>query len=469
MSIAQTPTRNKTCQTPSKSIHPAVVDPYDSPSIVRRLQFTPSRRAFVGPTPQRDGKVLGLFDLLDEEERTPVKRRTGARVSEDVQPIQLQTPRKKVDEEFVTPLRHGRTPMSSGRRYLLNTIVTPAKRKSPEAGLDVTPAFLRRGGQWLKTQRYDENGEPEFDSPVAIRLPVKPRGKTLSTLIADLRKLGDERLDDDLDVLRDIENEAAGGKSQSDGGNAQGGGRQTEPQTEKADADAPPAASTKLDQAPSRGAPDTSYVRKKKGAKRTTKRATSKHSPRLRLSNPGAANPLASAVRPSRVKPKPFADINPLATENAVTAVDDDDGGYDDPGPPFGLNSVDDGNAPTNKSAAISSASPLGEPASDAADDDTDPSNQAQQISQACRPSKAAITCKASKSHSKARPTSSTAPAEKKQKKKARKALVPTDANFRRLKLRNRNSRAKRVGGGGGRRFGGGGGGGGGGRGKGRR
>ena len=284
MSTAQTPTRKKTHQTPSKSIHPAVVDPYDSPSIIRRLQFTPSRRAFVGPTPQRDGKVLGLFDLLnEEEERTPVKARTGARVLADVQPIQLQTPRKTSDEDFVTPLRHGRTPMSSGRRYLLNTIVTPAKRKSPEAGLDATPAFLRRGGQWLKSQRYDENGEPEFDSPVAIRLPVKPRGKTLSTLIADLRKLENERLDDDLDVLRDIENEAAGGESQPGRSKALVVATETDLQTENAeadaDADAPPVAPTKLDQAPGGGAPNTSYVRKKKGAKRTTKRVISKHRP----------------------------------------------------------------------------------------------------------------------------------------------------------------------------------------------
>ncbi|MBN0049412.1 hypothetical protein JS756_36315, partial [Streptomyces actuosus] len=61
--------------TPSqpRTTHPSQLDPYDSPSALHRLfsprthqQSSTPLKAAVGPTPQRDGKALGLFDLLSE-------------------------------------------------------------------------------------------------------------------------------------------------------------------------------------------------------------------------------------------------------------------------------------------------------------------------------------------------------------------------------------------------------------------
>ena len=61
-------------QTPSAAGNsPWKIDPYDSPSVVRSL-FTPSRKS-LAPTPQKEGKVLGLFDLLADEEGTITPKR----------------------------------------------------------------------------------------------------------------------------------------------------------------------------------------------------------------------------------------------------------------------------------------------------------------------------------------------------------------------------------------------------------
>lgn len=225
----QTPKRHKLDLTPAKSLHPAVLDPYDSPSVIRNPQFTPGRRAIIGPTPQRDGKVLGLFDLMDEDEdneggelgKTPSKSTPLKEVSLDTK--DHRTPRKSHTETILTPLRYGRTPASSSKRYLLDMFVTPSKRKlaeyEPEGEDDdamKTPAFLRRDQRPIKAPRYDENGNLEFDSPVVVCRPVKPPIRGLSSIIAGLRKMEEEKLDEEMDVLRDIENESstqAGGKA----------------------------------------------------------------------------------------------------------------------------------------------------------------------------------------------------------------------------------------------------------------
>ena len=59
-----------------------------------------------------------------------------------------------------------------------------------------------------------QDGTPAHEeisfSPVAVRLPPKPIGRGLSTLVKNLRGLEDELLDEDLDVLREMEAEEAG-------------------------------------------------------------------------------------------------------------------------------------------------------------------------------------------------------------------------------------------------------------------
>ncbi|KAI9820856.1 MAG: DNA replication regulator sld2 [Thelocarpon impressellum] len=186
--------RAKNAPTPSRIPHPAAVDPYDSPSAIRVL------RKSIGPTPQKDGQVLGLFDLMsDDEHGSPAQPRTAGG---------LRTPHKT----GTTPLRAGRTPASSGKRFLLDSFATPTgKRKAGEAFTPVrsvsklqfsTPAFLRRDSQRAHLGSIDEGDVP----PVCM--PPKPPVRGLSSILANLRQMEDEALDDDMDALREVENEA---------------------------------------------------------------------------------------------------------------------------------------------------------------------------------------------------------------------------------------------------------------------
>ncbi|KAF2747066.1 hypothetical protein M011DRAFT_467961 [Sporormia fimetaria CBS 119925] len=164
----------------------------------------------IGPTPQRDGIVLGLFDLL-ESEQTPSKRRALGPIEANT----LATPNKSkhltVDFESPVISRHEKTPPSVGKQFLLSKFATPQKRKveeeaeTPSAlrGLQ-TPAFLRRGGV-LETEAVDENTPPR-------RKPWMRRtyGRTLSSVIQALKKQENDRLDEEADIMREMEMEAEG-------------------------------------------------------------------------------------------------------------------------------------------------------------------------------------------------------------------------------------------------------------------
>ncbi|KAF5137250.1 DNA replication regulator SLD2 [Metarhizium anisopliae] len=155
--LTETPLkRTKYAQTPSKQrTHDE--DLMNTPAISRKL-FSPAPVTSLGPTPQRDGRVLGLFDLLVEKELgTPSKKDrskpsgTPGRSRGNVQ----STPSKRTgsyDHESSTKL--GRTPMSSSKRNVLNTFATPMKNrrgsldaKTPSSVSKLqfdTPAFLKR-------------------------------------------------------------------------------------------------------------------------------------------------------------------------------------------------------------------------------------------------------------------------------------------------------------------------------------
>lgn len=51
----------------------------------------------------------------------------------------------------------------------------------------------------------DEDGQ--YTSPAPLRLPRKPLGRSLSSVVASLRKLEEEKLDDELEALHEMENE----------------------------------------------------------------------------------------------------------------------------------------------------------------------------------------------------------------------------------------------------------------------
>ncbi|KAB8260199.1 DNA replication/checkpoint protein [Aspergillus pseudonomiae] len=233
--------------TPSKQRgHPSEVDPYDSPSALRRL-FSPSThqqssplKTAIGPTPQRDGKALGLFDLLSESGGSTATP-TAARLA-SVRGAAAQTPSKRrtldtiaeeEEEEEEDSPRGDRTPASASKSYMLSALfATPttwryatmmdnrndAIRREPSpqpsandpgrgAPESETPAFLRRSN----SARYAaSNPTGEGLSPINVRKRPQFVGKGLSALVQGLRDMEEERLEDELDVLREIEAEQAG-------------------------------------------------------------------------------------------------------------------------------------------------------------------------------------------------------------------------------------------------------------------
>ncbi|KAL7820832.1 DNA replication/checkpoint protein [Trichoderma gracile] len=196
--------RARHAETPSKRMAPPSgdVDYMNSPAVSRKL-FSPTPITAIGPTPQRDGKVLGLFDLLVEREfKSPLK---GASRPAGVH----ATPSKRassLSEDAAANL--GRTPSSASKRKLFST---PMKKRDGQNAAGTpssvsklqfdTPAFLKRHS--LPT--LDEN--TTFDAP-PLRLPRKPLVRGLSEIVASLRKVEEEQLDDDLEALRELEAEA---------------------------------------------------------------------------------------------------------------------------------------------------------------------------------------------------------------------------------------------------------------------
>ncbi|PYH75640.1 hypothetical protein BO82DRAFT_387885 [Aspergillus uvarum CBS 121591] len=260
-------------ETPSRKTtsHPAEVDPYDSPSVLRRL-FSPSThlsplKAAIGPTPQRDGKALGLFDLLSESggsTATPSATRLASLKDANVRTPSRRTKTQKMkrgtmmdtiaeeegeeaaregvedSEDDDESSRLGRTPTSSGKKWMLSTLfATPttwryatmmddgSNKGTAAAGAGIavagevaegasvaaveepngseTPSFLRRS----TSGRYDTSTITGGLSPMATRKRPQFVGKGLSALMKGLRDMEEEQMEDDMDVLREIEAEQA--------------------------------------------------------------------------------------------------------------------------------------------------------------------------------------------------------------------------------------------------------------------
>jgi hypothetical protein len=170
--------------------------------------LSPQGPDVIGPTPQRDGIVLGLFDLLPAE--TPSKRRA---VLADVTPNVLQTPSKNhssVESEIFIG-RGEKTPQSIGKRFLLDKFVTPQKRKRPEDGTPsssfkgfATPAFLRRD------TALDAILEDQEPTPRPAPWKRRGLGRSLSSMIQSLKKQEEDRLDEEAEIMREMELEAEG-------------------------------------------------------------------------------------------------------------------------------------------------------------------------------------------------------------------------------------------------------------------
>ncbi|KAF2102317.1 hypothetical protein NA57DRAFT_54233 [Rhizodiscina lignyota] len=161
----------------------------------------------IGPTPQKDGAVLGLFDNIPS---TTPRKQTRTILSEVTGNI-AQTPSRKpavVDEHTPQIIRkRSRTPISTGKRFLLDTFATPTKRKldgddgTPNSSKRLkTPSFLRRCSVTLDTVAEEEQ-------EIAVARPWQRRsfGRSLSSMIQEMRKKEDDQFEDELEVMREME------------------------------------------------------------------------------------------------------------------------------------------------------------------------------------------------------------------------------------------------------------------------
>ncbi|KAM7204626.1 putative dna replication regulator sld2 protein [Rhypophila sp. PSN 637] len=228
--------RSKHAQTPLKSQTYADVElsAAVTPSLSRKLFSSPALPTSIDPTPQRDGRVLGLWDLISA---TP-SRSTGDDATSSKNTRQTNaTPSKHNgipdnDNALATANanRLNRTPNSSRmNKFLLDelpgmmtpihkrdrnhqpTDKTPSSRSVSKLHF-ATPAFLRRSTAPLPA--VGENGEWKVDP---IKLPRKPHARGLSNMVASLRKLEEEALDDGLEVMREMEMEAEARESLAPG------------------------------------------------------------------------------------------------------------------------------------------------------------------------------------------------------------------------------------------------------------
>jgi len=182
------------------------------------MKVTPHRLPnFIGPTPQKDGLVMGLFDFLPVE--TPSKNQRTVLGDLELNVHVAQTPSKRDhlgDEEGddMERNRGSRTPMSAGKRFFLDKFATPSKRKrEEEEGTptslakrhSTTPTFLRRD-----VFAMDKIEEEEETRPRPLLFKKAGLVRSLSSMIQKARQQEEDRLDEELDMLREMEAEAEG-------------------------------------------------------------------------------------------------------------------------------------------------------------------------------------------------------------------------------------------------------------------
>lgn len=145
----------------------------------------------------------------------------------------MDTIAEEDEEETMKPER---TPASSGKRFMLSTLfATPTtlryaamangeekaeaaenqnqtNNSTGKAAGSGTPSFLRRSNSARYVNAVSNGGL----SPTAVRKPQPFVGKGLSAIVQGLRDMEEERLDDDMDVLREIEAEQEAAKVEVD-------------------------------------------------------------------------------------------------------------------------------------------------------------------------------------------------------------------------------------------------------------
>jgi DNA replication regulator SLD2 len=202
----QTPTKSR--QTPSRQ-H-VIGTEYDSPQSVRK--FLASDQKIIGPTPQKDGLVLGLFDSFS------VKRSTGKAKLHTLQ----ATPSKSL--LFSPSVKKDPALFLSPSANKISSLLTPLKRKREDAEGGTpfkTPDFLKRSfslhtkskpSNRALTEEVDANLKDDNDVDDHFFSPqVAPHkrlaGRRFSAIFAGLKKIEEDRMDEELDMLREAEEE----------------------------------------------------------------------------------------------------------------------------------------------------------------------------------------------------------------------------------------------------------------------
>ena len=145
--------------------HPNQVDPYDAPPSATPKRFLSA----IGPTPQRDGKVLGLFDLLSNSggsrgsKTTPgsnIKKRKVDALTESDGNVIVQTPSRKMNASNEDILQHlgpsndthasaekkfRRTPASDSKKFMLSHFfATPSAMRYADVVGDIATKDTER-------------------------------------------------------------------------------------------------------------------------------------------------------------------------------------------------------------------------------------------------------------------------------------------------------------------------------------
>ena len=198
------------------------------------MQTPAMKRTFFGPTPQKNGTVLGIFDSPPAIAAATPSRKDTRTVLGDLDANAAVTPSGRVekiqespDAQYEERARGSRTPASTGKRFMLDAFMTPSHNRhrmgqdenqgllaTPSSALK-TPAFLRRDNFALNLGMgaitEEEGGEPT--SPQMMRQPPWQRrsfGRSLSGMIRDMRREQEAKEDEELDLLREMEDEAEG-------------------------------------------------------------------------------------------------------------------------------------------------------------------------------------------------------------------------------------------------------------------
>jgi hypothetical protein len=264
--------------------HPNLLDPYDPPPSASPRPYLVTA---IGPTPQRDGKVLGLFDLLSNSgtssQVTPSARKRkldclADAIQQDAgtgnEQLAAQTPSKKkvrsgdVGGDILDHLsgatpkgyhRHSRTPASEGKKFMLRQFfATPSTMRfaaiaededeschgqakdqgitalqtplrthvmgdrancAAELVLDATPAYLKRSYSFtdrllsvsasaigtINPRKTNVSSLTSTQPGSSTIRRYKSGPKPLSEIVRGLRQMDDQRHDDDLEALREIE------------------------------------------------------------------------------------------------------------------------------------------------------------------------------------------------------------------------------------------------------------------------